>query len=118
MRERLKKARKDLKLTQAQFAKKLGMTTTSYNYLENGKTPLQDKHIKAICAIFDINEDWLLFGGNYNEFKNTGLSREIVKLAKELTPDNQELLLGFIQTMYDKQIQEYTDPTPTTGEGE
>lgn len=112
MRTRLKKARKDLNLTQAEFAESLGMTTTSYNYLENGKTPLQDKHIKAICAIFDINEDWLRFNCG-EEFNNSGLTREILRLSDKLLPSNQKEVLDFAKFMYDKQVDEY-DPRPTT----
>ena len=112
MRTRLKKARKDLGYTQAEFADKLGMTTTSYNYLENGKTPLQDKHIKAICAIFGISENWLRHGDDFEEFNNTLLSREILDVAKSLSLENQKCLLDFAKVMFNHQVDEYEPPAP------
>ena len=117
---RLKKARKDLGLTQSQFAEKLGLTQTAYNLIENGKTSLSDKHIKPICAIFGINEEWLRTGIN-EEFKKNSLVKEIEDVASTLLPINQEYLLTLTKALYQKQCLEYTnpsDPTPTTGEGE
>ena len=118
MLTRLKKARKDLGLTQAEFAKELGITQQSYNLIEKGKTTLSDKHIKPICAIFNISEEWLRDGIG-QEFVNDKQVQEIVNLSAKLCPQNREIILDVIGSMLERQWdEEYTDPTPTTGEGE
>ena len=117
MLTRLKKARKDLGLTQAEFAKELGITQQSYNLIEKGKTSLSDKHIKPICAIFNISEEWLRDGIG-QEFVNDKQVQEIVKLSSKLCPENRDVVLDLIVSLLQKQWNEYTDPTPTTGEGE
>ena len=35
---------------------------SSSTMIENGNNPLADRHIKAICAIFNVNETWLRTG--------------------------------------------------------
>ena len=62
MNERLKQARKALGLSQAKFAEQLGITAQALSLLEIGTTPITNKHIKPICAIFNVNEEWLETG--------------------------------------------------------
>ena len=108
--KRLKQARKDLGLTQSEFAEKLGMTTTAYNLIENGKRELAERHIKAICAIFNIDEGWLIAGLG-QEFVNEKKIDELVEYAKKLDPLNLEYLANLAQMMFDKQVDEWEPPT-------
>ena len=105
MRERLKNIRKELGYTQAEFAEKLGLTTTSYNYLENGKTPLQDKHIKAICGIFRLNETWLRTGIG-EKFTQDDISREIINLTGKMSIRNQRLFLRIASEILNDQFEQ------------
>ena len=106
MKERLKQLRQKLKINQTNFTKQLGMTQTAYSMIENGNNPLADRHIKAICAIFNVNETWLrtgegeifLFSPYQKEFADIfsnlapGPQRYLLLMAKELLNTQNELL--------------------------
>jgi hypothetical protein len=59
---RLKEVRKSLKLTLADFGKKLGVRDSTISSIETGKNALTDQMIKSVCAIYKVNEDWLRNG--------------------------------------------------------
>lgn len=60
--ERLKYIRKTLNLTQTKFAKEIGLSQTSLGMIEIGDRKVQDRHIKTICSLFNIDENWLRTG--------------------------------------------------------
>ena len=62
MNEKLKLIRKALKLTQKEFAKKLGITDSGISRLEKGQNQLTDQMIRSICREFNVNYDWLVSG--------------------------------------------------------
>lgn len=62
MYKRIKEIRKDAKLTQIEFGKRIGVKgNTITNYETNLRTPT-DAVILSICREFSINEDWLRYG--------------------------------------------------------
>ena len=71
---RLKKIRKTIKLTQAQFAESLGLGQSTYAMMEVGKRDILDRHVKTICALYNVNEEWFrtgegeMFQTPYNSF--------------------------------------------------
>lgn len=60
--ERIKNARKSLKLTQAAFSKKLCIGMTSISKIESGVNNPSDQTITLICNEFNISETWLRTG--------------------------------------------------------
>ena len=60
--ERLKYIRKTLNLTQTKFAKEIGLSQTSLGMIEVGDRKVQDRHIKTICSLFNVNENWFRTG--------------------------------------------------------
>lgn len=62
MYERLKRIRKTIKLTQSQFAASLGLGQSTYAMMEVGKRDILDRHIKTICALYNVNEEWFRTG--------------------------------------------------------
>lgn len=62
MDKRLKMVRVAKKMTQAQFAYAIGMGQSTLAMLENGSRRIRDRHIKAICFAFSVNERWLREG--------------------------------------------------------
>ena len=62
MYNRLKKIRKTIHLTQAQFAASLGLGQSTYAMMEVGKRDILDRHVKTICALYDVSEDWFRSG--------------------------------------------------------
>lgn len=62
MNERLKELRKELKLTQQEFANKIGISRGNIGAYEVGKNKTSDAVISLICTKFHVNEDWLRTG--------------------------------------------------------
>lgn len=62
MKDRVKKLRKELDLTQQKFADKLGVKRNTVGQWECGINPLTDQIINSICREFDVSETWLRTG--------------------------------------------------------
>lgn len=94
MKERIKKIRKSLGLTQQQFADALGLKRNTIAQYETGRNEPIGAIAKLICKEYDINENWLYTGKGcmYSHEtinsrikkvrENLGISQE--KFAKEL----------------------------------
>lgn len=63
MNERIKALRKELNLTQQEFADRLGTSRGNIGSYEVGKSAPSDAVISLICKTFRVNEDWLRNGG-------------------------------------------------------
>lgn len=62
MKDRIKKIRKELDLTQQEFADKLGIKRNTVASYETGKSNLSDGAVSLICREFSVNEEWLRTG--------------------------------------------------------
>lgn len=62
MHDRLKALRKSLKLSQASFGARLGVSRDVINNIENGRVELKELMIKSLCSLFSVNESWLRVG--------------------------------------------------------
>lgn len=60
--ERVKKIRKEKKLTLEKFGERVGVTKQTISRIENGINSLTEQMIISICREFDINEEWLRNG--------------------------------------------------------
>ena len=92
MTARLKLLRKKMKLTQAEFAKYLGITQTAYSMIKNGYRPLSPKYIKVICSSFNVSEQWLTEGKG-EMFHSSPYEKELLNIYSYLTPVSQQYLL-------------------------
>ena len=113
MEERLKNLRNALNMNQKDFAQSLGLGQSTWAMIEVGKRELNDRHIKLICSIHNVNENWLrtgngemftqlsqddetahivqdMLGNNTGSFYNIIL--EIAKSYKKLSPTSQKAL--------------------------
>ena len=59
---RLKQMRKDMKLTQDQFAAATGYTSTQIYFVESGKVNPSDKFLRRVSEAFDVSFEWLMTG--------------------------------------------------------
>lgn len=114
MHERLKEIRHHFNMTQAEFAKKLGIGQSTLAMMEVSKRDLSDRHIKTICAICNVNEEWLrtgvgsMFVGettfNLDQFVKdrggTDLELEVVKAYFNLSKDVREAVMQQFQTVF------------------
>ena len=62
MKDRIKKLRKELDLTQQEFANRIGIKRNTVASYETGKSNLSDGAVSLICREFNVNEKWLRTG--------------------------------------------------------
>lgn len=62
MKDRIKKVRKELDLTQQAFADRLSIQRNTIAMYEMGRTTPSDAIVRSICREFNVNEDWLRNG--------------------------------------------------------
>ena len=105
MNERLKQARKALRLSQAKFAEQLGITAQALSLLEIGTTPITAKHIKPICAIFNVNEEWLTTGKGVMFLNKNELERFSQRFSN-LSERDKTYINTLMDTMLSQQDEE------------
>ena len=116
MIKRLKLLRANLELSQAEIAKKLSISQSTYAHFETGNTPLKDRHIKLICSTFNVNERWLRTGegemfitlNNDDEFdmlvgslyaENDEFKKKVIKAMLSLEDEDWMFIKKFIDKM-------------------
>ena len=57
--DRLKTARINAKMSQREVAKKIGISQTSYSFLENGLREPSMLYLRRIAALLNVSIDWL-----------------------------------------------------------
>ncbi len=62
MKDRIKKIRKELDLTQQEFADRIGIARGNIAAYEVGKNAPSDSVISLICREFSVKENWLRTG--------------------------------------------------------
>ena len=62
MKDRIKLVRKTLKLTQQEFADRIGIKRNTVGLYEIGQSGVSDAVIKSICREFNVDETWLRTG--------------------------------------------------------
>lgn len=59
---RIKQLRKNMNLTQDQFADATGYTNIQIHLVESGKVNPSDKFLRRVCETFDVSFEWLMTG--------------------------------------------------------
>ena len=62
MKDRIKKIRKTLGLSQEAFGARIGVSKTAISRAEAGLNNVSDMTIKSICREFNVQEEWLRNG--------------------------------------------------------
>jgi transcriptional regulator with XRE-family HTH domain len=58
--DRIRQARARLRLTQAELARRIGISTTAMNAIESGDTDPRASRITALADVLDVSTDYLL----------------------------------------------------------
>ena len=98
MKDRLKKLRKELDLTQQAFADNIGMKQNTIAQYEMGRTTPSDAIIFSICREFGVNEKWLR-SGEGEMFEELTNQQEILKYTALLLKDKDSAVADAIQTL-------------------
>ena len=89
MKDRIKKLRKELGLTQQEFADKLGVARNNIAGYEAGNRNPSDAAISLICTKCNVNESWLRTGEG-NIFPPIDRQTEIARLTKQLLNEDED----------------------------
>ena len=116
MNERIKELRKELKLTQQEFADALNIKRGAVANYEIGRNEPIDAVVSLICKTFNVNEEWLRSGAGdmFLEFPEEDeeaayvselledvdnemykIIKEIMHTYSELTPKSKEVIRDF-----------------------
>ena len=96
--ERIRALRKELKLNQSDFGKKIGMKQTSISTMEGNGATVTDQAINSICKTWSVNESWLRTGEG--EMFDTSKSDDLLtQIAARYDLDyvGQEILRTYLQ---------------------
>jgi transcriptional regulator with XRE-family HTH domain len=95
--QRIRKLRKDLKLTQNEFSTVITISAGQLACIETEKRIVNDRTIKLICDSFKVSGGWLRTGEGpvFAEDKDSKYTKLIV-LFDSLRPQYQEFILSSI----------------------
>ena len=98
--ERIKLLRKDLKISQTEFGKRLGVSQSVIANIEGDRLARPDQKeplYKLICKEFGVNEEWLIYGtSSMYEYEDDEYARAVAEIAKG-DRDAQEAIIKYWQ---------------------
>jgi transcriptional regulator with XRE-family HTH domain len=107
---RLKALRKQIGLTQAEFADRLAVSRPLIGKIENGDTVFTESNIRLVCFTFHCSETWLRSGAGemFEDGDEADLSEEdkdALALSRKLNKDNRSDWLNYGRKLY--RLQEF-----------
>ena len=96
MNLRIRKLRKALDLTQAEFAEKIGTTANVLTHYETGRRNPSSSVINNICKTFNVNEAWLRTGEGEMYGPKPTAALELLAVEHDLTSGDYLLLEKFL----------------------
>ena len=113
-KDRIKHIRKELKLTQEEFSKQVGLSRGAYAKYEYGDVQPTDLIFKVVSSEFKVNEQWLRTGegemftsskGLYADIVTDAMEqgneriRDLIIEANELNDEELEAFINFLKTI-------------------
>lgn len=89
MKDRLRKLRRTLDMTQAEFAEKIGTSQNVITNYEAGRRSPSSSVINNICKTFSVNEEWLRTG-NGVMFVERDESEELSAIFNDVLADKPD----------------------------
>ncbi len=89
MKDRIRKIRKELDLTQQEFANKIGTTANVLTNYETGRRNPSASVINNICKTFNVSEAWLRTGEG-DMFIELNRQAQIASLTKQLLDEEED----------------------------
>lgn len=96
--ERIKKLRKSLGLSQAEFGKNIGVSRDVINNLDRSESAVEPKPlmIEHICSVYNVNPDWLMHGDGEMFLAKTVEDELQEFLANVVTDDDESIRKRFV----------------------
>ena len=109
MKNNIKALRTILKLSQAEFGERLGVSRDVVGNIEYGRVAPKEVFINHVCAIFNVNKEWLINGAGEpfnSDIKLNNALNEAISLFSKLSPSLQEYALQQLRGLLKVQDQE------------
>ncbi len=114
--ERIRKLRKELKVSQEAFGNKIGIKKASVSLIEKGINNPSEQTIKSICREYNISIAWLKDGiGDMftnlpetlldelaNEYNLNDQMKKLIKTLLELDENSQNTLINILEKTFSK----------------
>ncbi|MCR1905094.1 helix-turn-helix domain-containing protein [Intestinimonas butyriciproducens] len=104
MNNRIRELRKSLHLSQTEFAREIGLKQNAISYMEKNGSTVTEQNIKAICARFHVNEDWLRSGSGNMFLEYNRRQEEFFAVFGALSPILQDYLIKTARDLLDAQL--------------
>ena len=98
MKDRIKKLRKALGLTQQEFSERIGIKRNTVAQYEMGRNPPTATVIELICREFRVNETWLRTGEG-EMFASMSREQEIAEFFADLFSDNDSAKIAIVRAL-------------------
>lgn len=109
--ERIRMIRDYFNMTQEAFSKSIGLGQSTLGMIEVGKREVLERHIKTICSVFNVNEEWFRTGkgemfvetrDSYiaslaNQYDLDELDQALLESYLVLPADKKKVIKDFIQ---------------------
>ena len=100
MKDRIKKLRTALGITQSKFAAQIAVVSSYISEIENGVKEVNERAIRLIISTFNVNEAWLRTGeGNMFRPDDSAATAMAMGMFKSLSPDFQHGALQLLETL-------------------
>lgn len=110
-KQRIRKLRRELDLTQQEFAEKIGVSRANIGKYETGISDPSAAVLSLICREFNVNEEWLKTGAGEmfkaapssaldalaEEYKLSAASYVMVEKFVNLKPEAQEAIFNYLR---------------------
>ncbi|WP_110955728.1 helix-turn-helix domain-containing protein [Anaerosinus massiliensis] len=97
MNTRIRELRKNLKLSQRDFGKRLGVKDNAISRIESGERNLTDQMFLSICREFSINEHWLRTGDGEMYIQSSDFSLDELAKKNNLVPLELDIIKDYME---------------------
>lgn len=130
--DRIKKIRKELDLTQAEFGARIGSVQNTVTGYESGRRNPSAPVVALICEKFGVNEEWLRTGEGEmfrpapsdvldqlaNEYNLSNASYIVIEKFVNLKPEKRNELIDFFLEVSKAIIESGSDPNAPAAPGD
>lgn len=92
----MKSIREVLHMNQEQFGKSIGLTKSGISNIESGARNVTEKHIKMVCMIHNVNEQWLRFGDDEMFIQTDDSLLSQISEEYKLSPEHCIVIKSFL----------------------
>ncbi len=103
MKDRIRSVRKDVSMTQKEFAKELGVTPTYIAEIEGGRRIPSNLFLLAMEYRFGVRKQWIEGGKGEKHIKGkillTDKEMNLIRTLREMPEENKKILLALIEKL-------------------